>query len=131
MSGGSILDINPSKLGLLAAILFCIWLTFVSKLGNHYALNDDNLKNNIKSEYKGIVLEKGIDKANHSSPYIVKKNFGKYFEDELIWQYVEIGDSLVKNKGTSKLKIYKKDTLIIVDYKNVFFHYDSLYRIGK
>ena len=123
--------ISPSKLGLLGAVIFCTWLLLVSKSCNHYAQNEDNLKDHIQAEYQDIVTDKGVDKNNRNTPYIERKNAGKYSEDELIWKYIEVGDSLIKIKGTSKLQIHKKDTLIIVDYKDVFSHYDSLYRIGN
>lgn len=123
--------ISPSKLGLLGAVIFCAWLVLVSKSCNHYVQNEDNLKNHIQAEYQDVVTDKGVDRNNRNTPYIERKNSGKYSEDELIWKYIEVGDSLIKIKGTSKLQIHKKDTLIIVDYKDVFSHYDSLYRIGK
>ena len=123
--------ISPSKLGLLGVIIFCTWIYLVSKSCNPYTQNENDLRNHIQSEYQDIVIDKGVDKNNRNTPYIERKHFGKYSEDELIWKYIEVGDSLVKIKGTSKLEIYKKDTLITVDYKDVFSHYDSLYRIGK
>ena len=106
-------------------------MVIISKSCNHHSQNERSLEDNIQSEYQDIVTDKGVDKSNRNTPYIERKHAGKYNEDELIWKYIEVGDSLIKIKGTSKLQIHKKDTLIIVDYKDVFSHYDSLYRIGK
>lgn len=124
--------ISPSKLGLLGAVIFCTWFFLVSKSCNdYYARNESDLNNHVQAEYQDVIIDKGVDRNNRNTPYLERKHSGRYSEDELIWKYIEVGDSLVKIKGTSKLQIHKKDTLIIVDYKDVFSHYDSLYRIGK
>lgn len=123
--------ISSSKLGLLGVIIFCTLIYLVSKSCNPYTQNEDDLMNHIQSEYQDVVIDKGVDKNNRNTPYIERKHSRKYPEDELIWKYIEIGGSLVKIKGTSKLQIHKRDTLIILDYKDIFSHYDSLYRIGK
>ncbi len=69
-------------------------------------------KDESKKKYiSGIVIRKFQDYDNHGSPCIELKN-GSIIDiipwnDDFLWAYIEIGDSIYKPSGTLKLKLIK------------------------
>ena len=69
-------------------------------------------------EYRGIVIDKFIDKENHLYKTIVLSN--NNIENKVIipsrdnsglFNYLKLGDSVVKNPETLSIKIYRKKIL--------------------
>ena len=79
-----------------------------------------------------IVVEETIEKAkdtfNRYSPYIKFYREQKLHIDHIIWQKVKVGDTLEKIKGSSTLKIKSRDTIILIDYKDIYKYWDSIYK---
>jgi hypothetical protein len=124
-------NIHPSIKALIGGIMFLTFFYIVSDSSNHQKHNRERLKEFIDFEINDVIVEKGIDKRNRNTPFLVgKKNFVMH-ENELFWNRIEIGDSVAKMKGTSLLSVYKKDTIIKLDYKSIYAYYDSLYNLGK
>lgn len=75
----------------------------------------ENLKRDevLNKEFKTIVLEKYIDKNNHMTPIIKLLNGDEminYFPNQKI--ELNVGDSLIKQKKSTDMQVYRKDKLI-------------------
>jgi len=115
-----------AALAVLPVIVFLIYN--VSNTSNHYKQNEERLERNKEAEYKDVVVEKGRLEYNRNRLYLKRKNSDVYGEDEMIWQKVTVGDSLLKIKDSPILIIKKKDTIITVDYRDIYKHDDSVIR---
>lgn len=124
-------NIHPSIKGLVAGIMFLTFFYIVSDSSNHQKHNRERLQEFTDCEINDIIVEKGIDKRNRNTHFLIGNRHFAMYEDELFWNKIEIGDSLIKVKGTSVLSVYKKDTIIKLDYKRIYAYYDSLYNLGK
>ena len=122
-------NIHPSIKALIGGIIFLTFFYLIRV--NHQKQGREKLQEFIDSEIKAIIVEKGVNKRNRSMPFLIGKRDFRMYENELFWNRIEIGDSLVKAKGTSLLSVYKKDTMIKLDYKSIYAYYDSLYSLGK
>lgn len=116
---------------LLVLPLFFWFIYMVSDSSNSFKQNKKRLEMEIQDEYSDRVIKKGRDKNNRNTPYLIRKKTNLYHLDSIVWSKIDVGDSLVKLKNSSLLKIIKKDTVIIVDYKEVYNHWDSIYRNEK
>ena len=103
-----------------------IYYLFFILLG--YSCLNNSLKENIKvSSYNGVITDKYEDRENHSiSIFVIKKNGGKYIEEAAdlfygSWQYADVGDSIIKEKGKMYITIKRKranyKTSVIFNYK--------------
>jgi len=75
--------------------------------------------------YKGIVSRKQIDNHRSVLTTINEKNFNDFYEISLKY---DIGDSLFKKENSAIMQIYKKDTIVTVDYNTMIPYYESIYR---
>ena len=116
---------------LLALPLIFWFIYMVSDSSNLFKQNKKRLEMEIQDEYSDRVIEKGRDKNNRNTPYLIRKKTNLYHIDSIVWSKIDVGDSLIKLKNSSLLKIIKKDTIIIVDYKEVYNHWDSIYKNEK
>lgn len=93
-----------------------------------YSCLNNSLKEDIKaSSYNGIITDKYEDRENHSiSIFVIKKNGGEYIEEAAdlfygSWQYANVGDSIIKEKGKMYIIIKRKrandKTTAIFNYK--------------
>ena len=67
-----------------------------------------------KDFYKGIITAKFIDERNHlDENYLFKSKTDTFFESGEIypdsWEYANVGDSIIKEKGELYLTIKKKN----------------------
>lgn len=123
---------NLSSFKPLLALPLIFWFIYmVSDSSNSFKQNKKRLEMEIQDEYSDRVIKKGRDKKNRNTPYLIRKKTNLYHLDSIVWSKIDVGDSLVKLKNSSLLKIIKKDTVIIVDYKEVYNHWDSIYRNEK
>lgn len=103
---------------LVALVIFSliIWESFFNTQQKRYV---NSLKNIMDEEYSGIVINRYVDKNNHNSPKLIFSNntetaiFGEFFG------IIQIGDSIVKKKGDSKIIVYRGKEKVILDNKEV------------
>jgi hypothetical protein len=123
---------NLNRFKPLLILPLIIWFIYmVSDSSNLSLQNKKRLEMNIHDEYKDKVIEKGRDKNNRNTPYLIREQTNLYHEDSIVWSKIDVGDTLIKLKNSSLLKIVKKDTIIIVDYRDVYKYWDSIYKNEK
>ena len=98
---------------------------------NQYKINSDSYKIEVAREYNGIVIKKGRDRNNHNFSFFNLNDSTEISNEDLIWDKVSIGDTVIKVKNSRKIEIRKKNRIILIDYYNIYKYRDSLYRIGK
>lgn len=73
-----------------------------------------------QESYSGIIIEKYIDKAEHSTPMLRLTDTVISLENDF-WDSITVGDSIVKIRGQAEINVYRKDTTkIIFDYDDYF-----------
>jgi len=75
--------------------------------------------------YNGIVSRKQIDNHKSVLTTINEKNFNDFYEISIKY---DVGDSLFKKENSTIMQIYKRDTIVSVDYNTMILYYDSIYR---
>ncbi|ESU23064.1 hypothetical protein FLJC2902T_32280 [Flavobacterium limnosediminis JC2902] len=121
-------NINPQYKALLTLLMIVLFICFVALSSNLFEQNKKRLEMELDLEYNDVVIEKGRDKNNRNNPYLILSKTNLYHEDSIIWAKIDVGDSLIKQKKSSLLKVIKKDTVIILDYKDVYKYWDNIYR---
>ena len=96
-----------------------------------YKINKDLYKIEVAREYNGIVIKKGRDRYNHNFSFFNLNDSTEISNEDLIWDKISIGDTVIKIKNSRKIEIRKKDRIILIDYYNMYKFRDSLYRIGQ
>lgn len=101
------------NIGILVVLIILFLLSFFQK-----PVEDVIYKDELNVEYKGYVINKYIDSSDHSICKLVLKS-GRIID---VWdncyQKVEIGDSVVKDKGNFDFLIYKLSGVEIVDIED-------------
>jgi len=120
---------NLKYLILLVPFALFFLIREVAESSNLYEQNKIWLNEKITSEYKDVVTGKGLDKNNRNNPYLKRAKSSPYFEKEIIWNKIDIGDSLIKIKGDSILKIIKRNKTIYIDFKDIYSKTDSILRV--
>lgn len=116
---------------LVIVALFFFKDAIVQKL-NPYELNKEWRKLDFEKHFSGVVIKKGKDKSNHGFLYFQLKDSTKIFEHMIkIYPNVAVGDSVLKQKNSMLLYIYKPDTTLILNYEDIFKYRDSLTRTGN
>lgn len=97
-------------------VLLIIYFVFSLYLGKSKNLEIDNIK---KQSYKGFIVEKFIDKADHFGNKIILKDGDKQPIHWKLSTYLQVGDSVSKKEGQSFVTIQKKEGgLITYDLVN-------------
>lgn len=106
---------------LVALSIGIVWFYFqIKKQGTC----QDAEKMELNVEYNGIMLKKYIDKSNHLFEIIEIGNKNRIQKIMLDWdesgmyEFVEIGDSIVKELNTLEVKVFRKNakTTFIINY---------------
>lgn len=113
---------------LILFIVAVLGISYSMLKSTPYNMNKTALERNIKAEYQGRVIKKGIDSAQHGFPYYSFKNSEKIYEEDYVLNRVSVGDSIVKRANSPKIEIYKKDTLIVLDYHDAYLYNDTIIR---
>lgn len=77
--------------------------------------NKKNKNEDLNLSFKGSVKEKYIDVLDHNQPIIIFKNdslFGIYRE---WYDLIEVGDSVIKNKGLNSIIIIKNNDTVVIN----------------
>lgn|SRR5690554_1291079 len=79
----------------------------------------------INMEYKGLIMQKFEDMENQALPTLTiisekkqSKTFGSFRETSGLYNYSQVGDSIIKEKGSLKVQILRadKDTIFNLDF---------------
>ncbi|KXH83740.1 hypothetical protein [Chryseobacterium kwangjuense] len=101
------------------AVLSIIFLIFAYYYNRPVDYNASNslLYEKIRSKgIKSTVIRKSIDYSNHGATYVVFKNDS--LPTHTAWDdKIEIGDSIVKPKGSLKVTIKSNDKIYTLDYE--------------
>ncbi|WP_426484980.1 hypothetical protein [Flavobacterium sp. 2] len=98
-------------------ILFSLFQKSVEKV---------NYEDELNEEYRGFVVKKFIDSTDHSICKLVLKSGAIIDIWDNCYKKVEIGDSIVKNKGSLDFLIYKLSGLEVVNIKENLIAPDDL-----
>lgn len=112
------LELNTKQLEGMTFFIVCFFIVGVI-LWDEFYRTDNRFYNNLldsikKEEYSGIVIDKYSDKENHNDPTLLLKSGEKVSVYGIIWGEINLGDSIVKNKGETTLKIYCRGGKTIV-----------------
>lgn len=111
---------------LILVIVFVLGISYCMLKSTPINMNKTALENNIKAEYQGRIIEKGLDSTNRKMPYYSFKDSKKIYEEDFVLNKVSVGDSIVKKANSPKIEIHKKDTVIVVDYHDAYLYNDTL-----
>jgi hypothetical protein len=71
-------------------------------------------------------MKKFLDKHNHMSRKFILKDSTQIYVYPVLWEKAEIGDSLFKKVNSRFVKIFKKDTTIVIDMNIAFKYRDTI-----
>ena len=99
----------------LFVICFFLW-------GNFFGPNRQELfmAESLKLSFAGSIDSIYYDTRNHNARTVLLNDGYKFALYDYWSSYLKVGDSVLKNKGTSKIIVHKKNNEIItLDYKNL------------
>ena len=80
-------------------------------------------RSDVKKFYKGMVIDKFIDRKNHLNPTLKISNYNTKivfldYDKSGFYDFVRIGDSIIKEKGNMKIRLIRNDidTVFTIDY---------------
>lgn len=113
----SSLQVRMLKLAIvvIAIIGFVIWQRYFAP-----TLEEETFETVLPIAFHGKIDSIYRDKANHDVEKVVISDGYAYEVDRLWEQYLSLGDSLSKDKGNLKIKVYRKNRKeLILDYKEL------------
>lgn len=101
---------------LMITAIFCI---------NYLSVNDNfynrMLEQRKEESFSGVITDKFIDKSEHSTPILKLNNSTEISLENVFWDQVEIGDSIVKKKDESYITLYHNNNVKqVFDYADYF-----------
>ena len=114
----------------ICLIGFLIFLIFFLKPLSQRDFYDQVVNSVLQEEYIGSVIDKYIDKNEHNFKKLVIDQNGQHktillnFESIQLFDFIKVGDTLVKKKNLLQLEIKRKnlDTIIPLKFENVKGH---------
>jgi len=114
---------KPKKISLILGLLTIIFFIFLAK----ERTKEDCVsikKKYVNKGYNGIINRKFEDKENHALPTLIikeenqRKIFGSFRDISGLYEYSQVGDSIIKEKGSLKVKIIRddKETIFKLDF---------------
>ena len=114
---------KPKKISLILGLLTIIFFIFLAK----ERTKEDCIrikKKYVNKEYNGIINRKFEDKENHALPTLIIKEenqpkiFGSFRDISGLYEYTQVGDSIIKEKGSLKVMIIRDDidTIFKLDF---------------
>ncbi|WP_291285720.1 hypothetical protein [Flavobacterium sp.] len=92
-------------------VILIIMLNFDNKT----AFRERVIQSVKNQEYIGVVTVRYYDTDNHNSPTLVLNNNDKVVIYGQLYNQIKISDSIVKEKGSTKIFVYRKDKKIVLD----------------
>lgn len=101
------------------SIIFFVFI-FLYLIFTFFDVSEDRNKclNKKEMEFSDVINDIVDDTINRKQKLIVLKNRLKidtYYTNG-IWSNLKIGDSIVKNRGTFKFKVYRDDKIFFLDF---------------
>lgn len=98
----------------ILVITLLILKDFIMNKVNENAISKEKIKNR---EIKSIIYKKSIDYDNHSMPYIIFNRNDSIIIYDSWWDKIEVGDSIIKSKGSLVLLIKNIHKIEKLDYE--------------
>lgn len=98
------------------AVFMTIWEVFYNTNQDRY---ERSLKDIMHDHYNGVVVKKYIDGNNHNSPMLVFSDKKQIAMFDQFYAIIQIGDSVVKEKASTKILVYRNNSKFILDNKDV------------
>ena len=118
--------LNPLYQGFFVMVFFAVFVSTCSYFSNEAKISKDAYKEMFHEKISGIIVKKFLDKHNHMSRKFILKDSTQIYVYPVLWEKAEIGDSLFKKVNSKFVKIFKKDTTIVIDMNVAFKYRDSI-----
>jgi len=118
--------LSPMYQGFFVMLFLATFFCTCSYYSNEGKRNKDAYKSIFHEKFSGLILKKYLDKENRMSPTFKLKDSSKVFAYPILWEKTELGDLLVKKANSRFVKIFKKDTTIVIDMNMAFNYYDTI-----
>lgn len=118
--------LNPLYQGFFAMLGFAILVSTCSYFSNESRISKDIYRNRYAENFSGLIVKKYLDSSNRMSPTFKLKDSSEVYGYSFIWEKTAIGDSLVKKANSRFIKVFKKDTMIVLDMNAAFKYHDTL-----
>ncbi|MEA9413654.1 hypothetical protein [Flavobacterium sp. PL02] len=118
--------INPLYKGFLLVSFFVVFVCISIYSSNEARISRERYKEMLKDEFSGIVARKYLDKESRNSPVFKLKDSSWHIGYNMLWEKIEIGDSLSKKGKSPLVKIIKKGTIEVFDVYYEFKNVDTI-----
>jgi hypothetical protein len=105
-------------------LMFAVSLTigFINiNFGNRECLIE---KNFLEMDFKGTVIQKGLDQSQHNYRYIdiidsnqVRQKIYLVENPHILWDRIEVNDIIIKNKDSLKFRIFRDGGVFVIEPK--------------
>lgn len=118
--------LNPLYQGFFAMCFFAIFVSTCSYFSNEVKISKDAYREMFDEKFSGLIVKKYLDKENRKTPTFKLKDSSTVIQYYVLWEKAEIGDSLSKKANSRFVKIFKKDTTIVIDMNVAFKYHDTI-----
>lgn len=118
--------LNPIYQGFFAMCFFAIFVSTCSYFSNEAKISKEAYREMFHENFSGLIVKKFLDKHNHMSQKFILKDSTQIYIYPILWEKAEIGDSLFKKVNSRFVKIFKKDTTIVIDMNVAFKYHDTI-----
>lgn len=109
------MEIESNKLKVIFIIVILIGGIYIYNNTDSKESWKELLNVKIEDEYYGVVIEKYIDRANHSERTIKLSSDTTLCFYDKDYEKIDLNDSISKSKKSNILYVFKKDTIIKID----------------
>jgi hypothetical protein len=115
---------KPKIISLILGVLTIVFFVVLAK----HKTKEDCIRIGemyVNMEYKGLIKQKFEDMENHALPTLTiinegkqSKTFGSFRETSGLYNYSQVGDTIIKERGSLIVKILRvdKDTIFNLDF---------------
>ncbi|WP_163400209.1 hypothetical protein [Flavobacterium fluviatile] len=118
-------NLNPIYQGFFVMCFLAIFVSTCSYFSNDAKISKDGYKEMSSKSFSGLIIKKYKDEHNHMTPTFKLKDSSEIYVYSFFWEKAEIGDSLSKKANSRFIKIFKKDTTIVIDMNVAFKYHDT------
>jgi hypothetical protein len=102
---------------------FCVFITLIFLMDKFFELDHKRfLENYRRAKFEGKVVKKYIDRKQHNyQMLVIQKKEGRdstYYDTDSsgFWDFVEIGDSVIKIENSNEIIVANKDTSFFISF---------------
>ena len=107
---------NSKLITVYLPIVAFLGIILVFSLPHIIDVEHENHKYKLEKQFKGVIEEKYRDKPNHNS-MTIRINRKKITLSENVYNYIQLQDSVIKNKNQLTVQVYRGNALdTIIDY---------------